>query len=127
MCSVDLLSRVNRSNPARSGDFDLADDAGVPPYAHGRIGPDPIEGLVGYYVDGKSSKYFKGPRPVKAIDHLLGNGLVGFLERDDFSSNRHPFFTSDSRPSSQRSAGPNANTGSGPELFIASSVTMSGR
>ena len=29
----------------------------------------PIEGLVGYYVDGKSSKYFKGPRPVKALDH----------------------------------------------------------
>jgi len=49
-----------------------------------------------------------------------GNGRVGFLERDDFSSNRHPSFTSDSRPSSQRSARPNANTGSGLALFNSS-------
>jgi len=39
----------------------------------------PIEGLVGYYVDGKSSKYFKGPRPVKAIDHTYSEMvLLGF-------------------------------------------------
>jgi hypothetical protein len=79
ICSVDLLSRVSRSDPGRSGDFELTDDAGVPPYAHGRICPDPIEGLVGYYVDGKSSKYFKGPRPVKAIDHTYSEMvLLGF-------------------------------------------------
>ncbi len=39
----------------------------------------PIEGLVGCYVDGKSSKYFKGPRPVKAIDHTYSEMvLLGF-------------------------------------------------
>ena len=39
----------------------------------------PIEGLVGYYVDGKSRKYFKGPRPVKAIDHTYSEmALFGF-------------------------------------------------
>jgi hypothetical protein len=29
----------------------------------------PIDGLTGHYVYGKASKYFKGPRPLKASDH----------------------------------------------------------
>ncbi len=77
MCSVDLLSGVDRSDPARSGNFDLADDAGSPLMLFDASAP--IEGLVGYYVDGKSSKYFKGPRPVKAIDHTYSEMvLLGF-------------------------------------------------
>jgi hypothetical protein len=39
----------------------------------------PIEGLIGYYIDRKNSKYFKGPRPVKAHDHTYSEiALFGF-------------------------------------------------
>lgn len=38
-----------------------------------------IEGLLGHYVAGRASKYFKGPRPIKAIDHTYSEMVfLGF-------------------------------------------------
>ena len=36
----------------------------------------PIEGLVGRYFHGKASKYFKGPRPAKAVDHTYSEMVI---------------------------------------------------
>lgn len=39
----------------------------------------PIEGLIGYYVAGKSRKYFKGPQPIRMIDHSYSEmAIFGF-------------------------------------------------
>jgi hypothetical protein len=39
----------------------------------------PINGLLGHYIPAKASKYFKGPRPFKAVDHSYSEMvLLGF-------------------------------------------------